>query len=167
MCLDHVTFSMENDRCNVYQQFWFSCVCLGHMTFSMEDDRTQCISTNSIPTHVPTYQMLPLTKPDSAVPLEKCCTQLKCKAILPDGYQFKTCEKCLNISRLCMQKKRKWDQADEEQGYAPLSNTHLENETEPQNKVSRWTFGFLKEHLPGRLFRMLSNLRTKIWWWHG
>ena len=61
-----------------------------------------------------------------------------------------------------MQKKCKQDQADEGQGHAPLSNTHLENETEPQNKVSRWTFGFLKEHLPGRLFRMPSNLRTKI-----
>lgn len=56
-----------------------------------------------------------------------------------------------------MQKKRKRDKADEGPSRAPPiapGNSHLEKEseesdTELQCKVSRFTFGFLKEHLPG------------------
>ena len=53
-----------------------------------------------------------------------------------------------------MQRKRKRDKADEGPSCTPPiapGNSHLEeeSETELQNKVSRFTFGFLKEHLPG------------------
>ena len=57
------------------------------------------------------------------------CTQSKCKAALPDGYQYKTCEKCRNISKLCMQKKRKRDKADE----GP-SNSNLEEDSDTELK---------------------------------
>jgi hypothetical protein len=99
-------------------------------------------STISIPMHVPTYPMLPLTKPDFAAPPGNCCSQLKCKAELPDN-KFKRCEKCQKVSRLGMQEKWKREQDDEGPSHAPPDNSHLEEEsdTELQHKVSRFTFG--------------------------
>ncbi|KAF8257921.1 hypothetical protein EI94DRAFT_1816526 [Lactarius quietus] len=72
-----------------------------------------------------------------APPSMNQCTQSKCKAALPDDYQYKTCEKCRNISRLSMQKKRKWDKADEGQGCLPpiaRSNSHLDEESDTELK---------------------------------
>ena len=78
------------------------------------------------------------TRGRSVTPLSvNYCTQSKCKAALPDGYKYKTCEKCWNISKLSMQKKRKRDKADE----GPPCNSHLEedSDTELKQKVSRFT----------------------------
>ena len=68
-----------------------------------------------------------------------------------------------------MQKKWKQDRADEGLSHAPPvapSDSRLEEEsdTELQHKVSRFTFGFLKEYLPDKSSRNLLplSLRTKI-----
>jgi hypothetical protein len=68
-----------------------------------------------------------------------------------------------------MQKKQKREQDDEGPSHAPpigRSNSHLEEEsdTELQHKVSRFTFGFLEEHLPDISSRnlLLYSSRTKI-----
>ena len=47
------------------------------------------------------------------LPSKILCSQSKCKAILPAGYNFKTCDQCHTISKLSMQKKRKREDADE------------------------------------------------------
>jgi hypothetical protein len=48
-----------------------------------------------------------------APPSDRECSQSKCKAKLPVGYKFKSCEKCREVSRLGMQKKRKREKEDE------------------------------------------------------
>ena len=106
--------------------------------------------------------MLPLTKDDFAPPSVNHCTQSKCKATLPDGYKYKTCEKCRNMCKLSMQRKRKRDRADEGLPH----NSHLEEDSDIEltNKVSRFTFRILKELLPNKSSRkmLLSPLRTKM-----
>ena len=45
---------------------------------------------------------------DDFAPLSEIqCSQSKCKATFPAGYKYKTCDKCRNISRLCMERKQK------------------------------------------------------------
>ncbi|KAH9074988.1 hypothetical protein EDB83DRAFT_2312455 [Lactarius deliciosus] len=73
-------------------------------------------------------------------PSENQCTQSKCKATLPVGYQYKTCEKCRSVSKLSMQKKWKRDKADEGHRHSPavapgnsdpIEYTYIESDTEP------------------------------------
>ena len=104
--------------------------------------------------------MLPLTTDDLAPLSVNYCTQSKCKAALSDGYKYKTCEKCRNISKLSMQKKRKRDKADE----GPPCNNHLEedSDTELKQKVSTFTSQFSTNSYPKLSRKMLPlPLRTK------
>ena len=102
--------------------------------------------------------MLPSTQNDCAP--SKVCTRKGCKTILPADSLCKSCEKCLNISRLCMQKKRKRDKADEGEQHclppiAPTSkgpkdsNSEEDSDTELKHNVSsRITLEWLGEVLP-------------------
>ena len=119
-----------------------------------ENRSTQCTQLGYLPTKLSLTQMLPSTQKDHIPPPVSHCTQSKCKAVLPAGYQYKTCEKCRNISRLSMQKKRKRDKTDEGQHHSPpIAPTPRDNDieedsdTELKNKVHK-LFKFLKEDLP-------------------
>lgn len=103
--------------------------------------------------------MRPISNFDLAPPPENLCTQSKCKAILPTGYQYKTCEKCRQISKLSMQKKRKRDKDNEGSGPShpqvtapgrsdleqegPVENTYVGSDTDlmhDEGKVSEIYF---------------------------
>ncbi|KAH8985840.1 hypothetical protein EDB86DRAFT_2832929 [Lactarius hatsudake] len=58
--------------------------------------------------------MPPTSKDDFTSPSKNQCSQSKCKALLPVGCKYKTCDKCRNVSKLSMQKKRKRDKRDED-----------------------------------------------------
>ena len=107
--------------------------------------------------------MQPPTKIDFAPPTRKCCTQSKCKAIIPEEYQYKTCEKCRAMSKISMQKKRKRDKTDEgkDEGRPhPSTPPSSERDTELKHEVSGITFG-LKEHLPNETSRKVLLLCFK------
>ncbi|KAH8996443.1 hypothetical protein EDB86DRAFT_2803978 [Lactarius hatsudake] len=58
--------------------------------------------------------MPPTSEDDFTSPSKNQCSQSKCKALLPVGCKYKTCDKCRNVSKLSMQKKRKRDKHDED-----------------------------------------------------
>jgi hypothetical protein len=92
--------------------------------------------------------MQPPTKIDFALLARKHCSQSKCKAILPEEYQYKTCDKCRAASKMSMQKKRKRDKTDEgkDEGRPhPSGPPSSEGDTELKPEVSR-TISGLKEH---------------------
>ena len=105
--------------------------------------------------------MQPTSDNDFAPPSENQCSQSKCKANLPVGYKYKSCEKCRNTSRLSMQKKRKREKVDEgphrQQATAPGNSSttekgpieylYVESGTEPtsdESKVSN-IMGFVED----------------------
>ena len=146
-------------------------LCSNHVprSYDLENRKWQytMYSTISIPMHLPTYPNATTHNRwlSPTVSELQYCTQSKCKAALPDGYKYKTCEKCQNISKLGMQKKEKQDKADE----GPSHNSHLEedSDTELKQRVSRFTSWFLKELLPKKLSRKMLPLplKTKVLWW--
>ena len=105
-------------------------------------------------------------------PPKNQCSQSKCKALLPAGYQYKTCEKCRSASKLSMQKKRKQKQekADKGSDTVPATSPHSTNlqEIEPISDThgeSRVCRSIL--HFQGTLTKQidrkmsLSSLRTR------
>ena len=111
------------------------------------------------------------------LPSKILCSQSKCKAILPAGYKFKTCDQCHTISKLSMQKKRKREDADEgphrQQATAPsgslkekgpIEYIHSGSDTEltpDETKVSK-SYRLRKRLLPQggggtRIFDILSG----------
>jgi hypothetical protein len=94
--------------------------------------------------------MLPSTQNVYAPPIENHCTQSKCKVILPDGYEWRVCEKHWNTARLGMQKKQMRERAAKEgQEHSPPialtprdNNIGEESDAELKHKVSRITSSF-------------------------
>ena len=72
---------------------------------------------------------MPPSYDDFAPPSEIQCSQSKCKANLPAGYKYKTCDKCRNISRLCMERKRKREDI--------VEGPHRQQPTAPGNNASK------------------------------
>src|ERR1700744_2388760 len=83
-----------------------------------------------------TIPMQPNASNNSALPSEKLCTQSKCKAVLPNDYQYKTCDRCRNISKLSMQKKRKREKADEGPHCSPATAPGASKEEGPVDSGS-------------------------------
>ncbi len=113
--------------------------------------------------------MPPTSQADFAPPSKTLCSQSKCKATLPVGYQFKTCENCRNNSRLGMRKKQKRGKADEGPLHSPAtppSNSTLKEKgptedsdtelTHDESKVSGNIFGSLRGHLPVDLTKAIQ-----------
>ena len=120
------------------------------------------------PIWIPNPQMLPPTQNNSTLPTESHCTQSKCRTVLPPGYQYKSCEKCRNISKLSMQKKRKRDKADEGEGgesHSPPTaptpsdkDSDKDSDTELKHKVSRVTF----EGLGKKTYQQIMQEMTPV-----
>ena len=68
-------------------------------------------SLKSKPSHLMDDNFTPQSK--------KQCFQSKCKAIIPFGYGYKTCQKCQDISKHTMQMKRKREKSDNGQPRIP------------------------------------------------
>jgi len=64
---------------------------------------------------------MPPTSNDFTPLSENKCSQSKCKAVLPIGYQYKSCEKCRSVSMLSMRKKRKREKTDEGPSHSPVT----------------------------------------------
>jgi hypothetical protein len=83
----------------------------------------------------------------NALPPQRYCTQSKCRVILPEGYELKSCEKCAIIARIGMQKKQKREKADEGPSRSPAitsENGHLDEGSNAnlKHEVSRMISGF-------------------------
>src|SRR6266702_2919596 len=79
-----------------------------HHVHMVNKTHTQCTQCRYL-----IIQMQPTSDNNFAPPSENQCSQSKCKANLPVGYEYKSCEKCRNTSRLSMQKKQKREKVDE------------------------------------------------------
>ena len=77
---------------------------------------------------------MPFNFDENSAPLSDIrCSQSKCITRLPMGYKHKNCEKCRNVSRLSMQKKRKREKDDE----GLQRRIVLQPTTAPDNNNSR------------------------------
>ena len=115
-------------------------------------------------------QIQPPAMDDFAALSMNRCSMSKCKALLPVGYQYKTCEKCRNSSKLSMQKKRKREKADEGRSpaIAPSSgNLGERGDAEPtldEHEVSRNVCWLREELLPMKFRKTVFplSLRTRV-----
>ena len=86
---------------------------------------------------------MPTSNVDTTTPIpphvERRCSQSKCTVVLPDGYKYKTCQKCRDISKHSAQRKQKRHTNDTPNEEGSIEYILISSDTESMsgdNKVS-------------------------------